>query len=109
MAEAIAAMTSKTGDDKALVAGEEGGAGGGGVSLGKGAWDCDTNTGGWAAGTLGLPVLQQGLTDPGSILACLTCHALLTKVHVQRPAAAGRDWPHRARLHGGLALPTHSA
>ncbi|EFN54501.1 hypothetical protein CHLNCDRAFT_135209 [Chlorella variabilis] len=35
---------SKPGDDKALVAGEEGGGGGGGVSLGKGAWDCDTNT-----------------------------------------------------------------
>ena len=34
---------SKQQDDKALVAGEEGGAGGGGVSLGKGAWDCDTN------------------------------------------------------------------
>lgn len=35
---------SKPQDDKALVAGEEAG-GGGGVSLGKGAWDCDTNTG----------------------------------------------------------------
>ena len=40
-------MASKAGDDNALVAGEDGGAGGGGgVSLGKGAWDCDTNTGG---------------------------------------------------------------
>lgn len=36
---------SKPQDDKALVAGEEAGGGGGGVSLGKGAWDCDTNTG----------------------------------------------------------------
>ena len=45
-AQALAAMPSKAGDDKALVAGEEGGAGGGGVSLGKGAWDCDTSRGG---------------------------------------------------------------
>lgn len=32
--------------DKSIVAGESGGGGGGGggVSLGKGAWDCDTNT-----------------------------------------------------------------
>jgi hypothetical protein len=37
---------SKPANEKALVAGEEGGGGGGGVSLGKGAWDCDTNTGG---------------------------------------------------------------
>lgn len=37
---------TKPQDDKALVAGEDagGGGGGGGVSLGKGAWDCDTNT-----------------------------------------------------------------
>jgi hypothetical protein len=31
-------------EDKALVAGEDAASGGGGVSLGKGAWDCDTNT-----------------------------------------------------------------
>jgi hypothetical protein len=31
-------------DNKALVAGGEEAGGGGGVSLGKGAWDCDTNT-----------------------------------------------------------------
>ena len=36
-------MASKA-EDKALVAGGDGGAGGG-VSLGKGAWDCDTNSG----------------------------------------------------------------
>lgn len=31
-------------EEKAVVAAEEG-SGGGAVSLGKGAWDCDTNTG----------------------------------------------------------------
>lgn len=32
------------GDERALITGSEAG-GGGGISLGKGAWDCDTNTG----------------------------------------------------------------
>lgn len=31
-------------DEKAVVVGEEAAGGGGGVSLGKGAWDCDTNS-----------------------------------------------------------------
>lgn len=31
-------------EEKAIVAGEEAGGGGGGVSLGKGAWDCDSNS-----------------------------------------------------------------
>ncbi len=58
---------TKPADDKALVAGDEGGAGSG-VSLGKGAWDCDTNTGTSAFRNFA----NSGSGEPMECLRCLT-------------------------------------
>lgn len=78
-------------DDRALVAGEEGG-GGGGVSLGKGAWDCDTNSEippEKEVSVMGLRELHCGLWLPLALMpsCCNSCSEALLNA---RPAA----WAH---------------